>query len=276
VRKNIHPASVYKSFSGEEKNSEKLLKFKDELERHIKASTTTLACHAAEDCMTKLRKSLSIELTKVYERLYENALQDLNQSMQEMYNSMGRKLLDELEVSCTSNGLIIPNSYKLQNLNLPAHAKRGPPKLPAQSFGRIYDQLIKSSLKPANKDLSITTEELEVELFESIDKELESLSQKLDIISSNQIKDEVSSRLQLLVQFVSQEMENNINTMVSRLYLELQAVIEDRMQEILAANIQPMSRPPSAPSMPKLNLDVLQSPDTPDYIQSIGNSYKKY
>ena len=276
TRKNVHPSSVYKSFSNEEKSEEKLLKFRDELERHIKASTTTLACHAAEDCMTKLRRSLSTEMNRAYERLYENALQDLNSHMQEMYNSMASKLLNDLETNCKNNGLSIPHEYKLQTLQLPVHAKRGPPKLPAQTFGRVYDQLVKTQSKTILRESGLTAEELETELYEMIDKEIESLSQKLDIVSAAQIKEEVSTRVQQISQFIMQEMENNINSMVSRLYLELQAVIEDRMQEILSANIQPMSRPPSAPALPKLNLEILHNPaDSSDYIQNIANNYRK-
>ena len=276
TRKEISPG-IYKSFSNEEKTGEKLVKFKEELERHVRASTTTLACHAAEDCMTKLRRSLTTEINKAYEKLYEAALQNLNQIMQEMYNSMGKKLLDELENNCAANGLVIPSPYILQNLHLPVHAKRGPPKLPSQNFVRIYDQLIKIPIKTTtNKDVNMSTEELEAELFGFIDKEVETLSQKLDIISAQQIKEEVNNRVSLITQFIVQEMENNISSMVSRLYLELQAVIEDRMQEILAANVQPMSRPPSAPTMPKLNLEGLNfTPNNTDFIQSIAKNYKK-
>ena len=121
----------------------------------------------------------------------------------------------------------------------------------------------------------MSAEELELELYGCIDKEIENLSQKLDIVSTSQIKEEVSIRVQQISKFIIQEMENNINSMISRLYLEIQAVIEDRMQEILAANLQPMSRPPSAPSMPKLNLNVLNTPESNDYIQAIANNYRK-
>lgn len=278
TRKNIHPSSIYKSFSSEERPDEKILKFKDELERHIKASTTTLACHAAEDCMTKIRRNLATEMNRAYEKLYETALQDLNSHMQEMYNSMAGKLLHELENNCRNSGLSIPFEYKLHPLQMPVHAKRGPPKLPPQSFARVYDQLVKTQMKASpSRDSGLSAEELESELYGCIDKEIENLSQKLDIVSMAQIKDEVSGRVQQISNFIMQEMENNINSMVSRLYIEIQAVIEDRMQEILSANVQPMSRPPSAPSLPKLNLEVIHNPsDTSDYIQSIANNYKKY
>lgn len=263
--------------TGEEKSEEKIFKFKDELERHIKASTTTLACNAAEDCMTKLRRSLTTEMTKAYDRLYETALADLNHHMQELYNTMAQKLLDELETSSKTNGLNIPGDYKLQSLQLPVHAKRGPPKLPPQTFGRVYDQLVKSPLRTVpGRENSMTAEELEAELYIFIDREIESLSHKLDIVSTTQIKEEVSARVQQLSQFIMQEMEHNISSMVSRLYLELQAVVEDRMQEILAANLQPMSRPPSAPSLPRLNLDILREQnDNSEYIQNIANNYRK-
>ena len=227
--------------------------------------------------MSKIRRNLNIEMNKAYENLYEIALQDLNSHMQDMYNSMAARLLGELEGTCRNNGLAIPTDYKLHPLQLPVHAKRGPPKLPPHSIARVYDQLVKTSMKPTpSRESGLSAEELESELYSCIDREIENLSQKLDIISAAQIKEEVATRVQQISQFIMQEMENNINSMVSRLYLELQAVIEDRMQEILAANVQPMSRPPSAPALPKLNLDTIHNPvDGNDYIQSIANNYRK-
>jgi hypothetical protein len=277
TKKVVHPASVYKSFVAEDKGEEQIIKFRDELERHIRASTTTLACHAAEDCMTKLRRSLATEMNKAYDRLYDNALSDLNHHMQSLYNSMASKLLQELEEKCRSSGLSVPSEYHLQALQLPVHAKRGPPKLPPQNFGRVYDQVVKAPAKPlGNRDVALSTEDLEHDLYDFIDREIEGLSQKLDVVSATQVKEEVGLRVQQVSQFIAQEMEHNINSMVSRLYLELQAVVEDRMQEILAANVQPMSRPPSAPSMPRLNLDALREPaDSSDYIQGIANNYKR-
>ena len=261
--------------SSEDRSDEKFFKFKDELERHITASTTTLACHAAEDCMNKLRRNLSTEINKAYEKLHENALSDLNHHIKEMYNSMARKLLADLEANCRGAGLSIPSEYRLHDLQLPVHAKRGPPKLPPQNYGRVYDKLVKANQKPTSKDLATTAEELESELYDFIDREIESLSQKLDTISTLQIKEEVTARVQQITQFIMQEMEHNINSMVSSLYLELQAVVEDRMQEILSCNVQPMSRPPSAPSLPRLNLEVLKDPADSDYVPSMANNYRK-
>jgi hypothetical protein len=269
--------TVLSSPLADRKGDEKFFKFKDELERHITASTTTLACHAAEDCMNKLRRSLSTEMNKAYEKLYENALSDLNHHIKEMYNSMARKLLADLEGNCRNSGLNIPSEYQLQALQLPVHAKRGPPKLPPQNYGRVYDKLIKAPIKGSGfKETCQTAEELESELYDFIDLEIEGLSQKLDTISTLQIKEEVTARVQQITQFIIQEMEHNINSMVSSLYLELQAVVEDRMQEILSCNLQPMSRPPSAPALPRLNLDVLKEPsENADYIQSVANNYRK-
>jgi len=275
--KKLVQSPVGKFSMQEDKPDDKFFKFKDELERHIKASTTTLACHAAEDCMNKLRRNLSTEMNKAYERLYENALSDLNHHIKEMYNSMARKLLADLETNCRNNGLNIPPEYHLQGLQLPVHAKRGPPKLPPQNFGRVYDQLIRAPSKiVSSKEVALSAEELESELYEFIDKEIENLSQKLDTISTLQIKEEVTARVQQISQFIIQEMEHNINSMVNSLYMELQAVVEDRMQEILSCNLQPMSRPPSAPALPRLNLEVLKDPmENSDYIQSIANNYRK-
>lgn len=191
-KKGVHPAAVYQSLSIDHEPEDRMLKFKEELERHIKASTTTLSCRSAENCLINLRKTISLEVSKAYELMHSQLNKKLTNNLFQLYENMGSKLIGALNSQCEKNGLAIPQiPYTLPHLEIVFPARRGLPKLKQINHLKVYDCLGKIAGTSNNR--SFVGDDLQTELYAQIDREIERLALKLDSISSQQIQEDRKS-----------------------------------------------------------------------------------
>ncbi|CAG9323096.1 unnamed protein product [Blepharisma stoltei] len=289
-KRDVHPAAIYQSLNLDSEPEDRVSKFKDELERHIKASTTTLACRSAENCLNRIKRTINSEIVKAYELMHTQIHNKLAQNLQQLYENMGSKLVQALDTQCEQGGMAIPQaSYNQPPLQISFQAKRGLPKLQSLEQPKVYDRLNKMPYA-VNKDQlrrSFSSEDLQSEMYSQIDREIERLSQKLDTISSQEIQEEVKHKVDQLSRHLLHEIEANMAHATSKIYIELQKVVEERFQQIHEFNsanqvnesnqeIKNVMTPPGR-MMPKLKLDSLQDSrksENYDYIQNIASSYK--
>jgi len=234
------PRTPVKSASREstpaKKNTPQLLKFQDELNRHIGASANTLTCKAAEDCLARLTKTMNSEMIKAYELLHNQVHSLLESNIKEVYQNLGSRIVETLDEMCSEKGLHIPPvPYKLPELQVSFQQKRGPPKLSGQTHKRVYDRLMKIGAPSLTRN-SFSSQDLSSQLCSQIESHVSSLAQQLDKISSEQIETDVKTKVDQLSQFILQEVESNMGYLSSKLFNELQALIEERFQNIVEYN----------------------------------------
>lgn len=83
-------------------------KFKDELERHIQASTLTLVCKKADECLDNAQKAVNLSLKKAYESLHKETHDLLLSDIESLYRSLSERLARSLDEECSARGLALP------------------------------------------------------------------------------------------------------------------------------------------------------------------------
>jgi hypothetical protein len=261
-------SSISRVTSEQQLAPDKRRQFRDEMDRHIKASANTLGMKVAEGCLNSVSSALASEINRAQDIMLNELALQFKKQTQQMVAQLKFSVSALLEQALASKGLDVEgvvlgdigvegtlrSKSKPQQTASPTRASRTFEKL-----AEMPDE-VKLSLP---KQVPENFDDLRVELYSHIDRHMEDLTLKLHKLIKSQIAAEVNSRVSRTRNYLSSVLKENLEEVSNEVRRGLERSVKGKVDELLM-----MSRlsVPSAPhnirgdEMTMSSLDTYQSP----------------
>ena len=221
-RRTLHSASVSKPFF----TSDQRKQYRDEMDRYIKASITTLGSALAQDCLDTMQRALAEELKKAEDRLRNDLEGNFHQSSRELFRRLKEFVARLTEVP---GGKGAPAEEE----DAVFKAKRRTVKYTTPETNvKVYDELIRA---PPERELNLRfsqdQSQTQVDLQDFVDRGLEDLSSRLQDICRQTAIREVKAKVAKVQEMLAAEVEESVEDMRRTVQRRLELYAQSRAKE---------------------------------------------
>lgn len=229
-------SSVSRSSSQKHLVPDKRKQFREEMDKHIKASTKTLGTKVAEDCLSSVSSALTSELDHAQDIILQELTGLFKKQTQQMVIQLKSSVSAMLDQALAAKG-ITSDPTVLRDIKVDATLKAKPrqkisPGRPTKAHEKLVDM-------PDEVDLSLSKhtpenfDSLREDMYNHIDKHMEDLTLKLHKLIKTQIAAEVNSRVARTRNYLVSVLKDNLEEVSLEVRRGLETSVKGRLEEVL-------------------------------------------
>lgn len=229
-RRTLHSSVTKQLFTTDQRKQ-----YREEMDRYIKASVTTLGSALAQDCLETMQRALAEELKQAEDRLRADLEGNFHQSSRDLF-----RRLKEFVARLTD----IPSgkATSAEEDEAVFKGKRRAIKYSSPEANvKVYDELVRA---PPERELSLRLSkdprQTQAELQEFVDRGVEDLGNRLQDICRQTALREVKAKVAKVQELLAAEVEESVEDMRRTVQRRLEAFAQGRARESTSGRKQTM------------------------------------
>jgi hypothetical protein len=261
-------SSISRETSEQHLAPDKRRQFRDEMDRHIKASANTLGTKVAEGCLNSVSSALASEINRAQDIMLNELALQFKKQTQQMVAQLKFSVSALLEQALASKGLDV-EGVVLGDIGVEGtlRSKTKPqqtasPTKASRTFERLAEMPDEVNLS-LPKQVPENFEDLRTDLYSHIDRHMEDLTLKLHKLIKSQIAAEVNGRVSRTRNYLSSVLKDNLEEVSNEVRRGLERSVKGKVDELLMMSRLSVPSPPHnirVDEMTMSSIDTYQSP----------------